>query len=377
MALLSEAIAQQIVLEMEKIIERNINIMNETGVIIASKDTERIGSFHEGALKAIQEGETVPIYSDQSHQGAKAGMNMPILFKGALIGVIGITGHPDEISDYAKIIHKMTEVMVKEAYVSQELELEKSARERFVHEWMQRQWTDRRDFMLRAKTLRIDMSTSRQVLLFDLVHVKRKQDSEVTRQERLRSIMKEVGDMLGVGEQDILVMWQSNQFVLLKQNAPAFFPSRVKESLRRLSSNQVEIYCGLGRQHHGMDGTVKSFEEAQQAVFFARQKQQSVVVFQELGIESVVFQIPETVKEDFVERFFPVFHDEKQHQLVESVKVFLEHNQSIASASDALFIHKNTLQYRLKKMEQLTGLDPRKFQDAALYWLGLAFLEKH
>ncbi|SDM79179.1 CdaR family transcriptional regulator [Sediminibacillus halophilus] len=376
MALLSETIAQQIVLEMEKIIERNINIMNETGVIIASKDTERIGNFHEGALKVIQEGEPVPIYSDLSHQGSKAGMNMPIFFKGALIGVIGITGDPDEISDYAKIIHKMTEVMVKEAYVSQELELEKSVRERFVHEWMRRQWSNRSDFLLRAKTLQIEMATSRQVLLFELVHLKEKQDSELARQERLRSIMKEVGDMLGIGPHDILVLWQSNQFVLLKQEPSASYPSQVKECLRRLCNNQIGIHCGIGRQQHDMDGAVKSFEEAQQALFFARQKQQSVVAFNDLGIESIVYQIPEAVKNDFVERFFPVFHDTKHRQLVESVKVFLEHGQSIASASDALFIHKNTLQYRLKKMEQLTGFDPRKFQDAALYWLALAFLEK-
>ncbi|WP_053217059.1 CdaR family transcriptional regulator [Virgibacillus senegalensis] len=376
MALLSEAIAQQIVLEMEKIIERNINIMDETGIIIASKDTERSGSFHEGALKVIQEGKPVPIYSDQSHQGSKAGMNMPIFFKDELIGVIGITGNPDEISDYAKIIHKMTEVMVKEAYVSQELELEKSVKERFVHEWLHEQWTDRSDFQLRGKTLQIAMGVSRQVLLFEVVHEKDQHDSELTRQERLRSVMKEVGDMIGIGRQDILVLWQSSQFILLKQKPSNALPDQVKECLRRLCSNQVGIHCGIGRKQRGMEGAVESFKEAEQALFFAEQKQQSVVVFHDLGIESIVYQIPEPVKKDFIERFFAVFYEKKHRQLVESVHVFLEHDQSITAASEALFIHKNTLQYRLKKMEQLTGFDPRKFQDAALYWLALAFLEK-
>ena len=91
-------LANKIVREVRRLITENI-IINIQGVIIASTDTERIGQFHEGALRCANQKKTVIITTEDERQlqGVKAGMNLPLLFHDEVIGVIGITGEPENI----------------------------------------------------------------------------------------------------------------------------------------------------------------------------------------------------------------------------------------------------------------------------------------
>jgi carbohydrate diacid regulator len=380
MAGLSEKQAQQIVHEMEKIIEKNINIMNNDGIIIASKDTNRIGTFHEGARNVIEKGSTVSIYPDDTLLGSKPGVNMPIFFHHELVGVIGITGQPEEVEDFAKIIQKMTEVMVKEAYVSRELNLEKRAKELYIQEWMQKQWENKEAFQQRGQTLSIRTKKARQAFLIraELPHSTNKGETEISRQEKMSDLLKKMQQVLITSKDDLITLWKSNQILLLKVKDDTATPEWY-EHLKRTLSNQAgsfgRLVCGVGRIYDGLEETVKSFEEAALALRFVDRKQNQLLHFKDLGIESILHEIPEESMQDFIDRFFPFFNDPEHQQLVTTLKVFLENDQSIAKASEALFIHKNTLQYRLRKMKEFTGYDPRNFQDAVLYWIAVNGIE--
>lgn len=378
MAGLSSKQAQQIVHEMEKIIEKNINIMNNDGIIIASKDAERIGTFHEGARNVIERGQTLIIFPEDTLLGSKPGVNMPIYFHEELIGVIGITGHPNEVRDFAKIIQKMTEVMVKEAYVSRELDLEKRAKELYIQEWMRRKWDSIEAFGVRGQTLSIQTNVKRQAFLIRL-ETDQEHGTEVARQEKMSDLLKKLQQVLAVSETDLITLWKSNQILLLKDThniSVSRWYGEVEKTINKLEDSFGDIICGVGREYDGLEGAVKSFEEARLALRFVDSREGSLLLFKDLGIESIMHEIPEGKMDDFIQRFFPFFLDPDHKQLVETLRVFLEHNQSIAAASEALFIHKNTLQYRLKKMKELTGYDPRVFQDAVLYWTGLVGLGK-
>ena len=110
-------LANKIVREVRRLITENIIIINIEGVIIASTDTERIGQFHEGALRAKQKKTVIITKEDERRlQGVKAGMNLPLLFHDEVIGVIGITGEPENISRYGEILRKMTELLIHENY---------------------------------------------------------------------------------------------------------------------------------------------------------------------------------------------------------------------------------------------------------------------
>jgi carbohydrate diacid regulator len=65
------------------------------------------------------------------------------------------------------------------------------------------------------------------------------------------------------------------------------------------------------------------------------------------------------------------FSDAKE--IIETLSCFFACNQSINKTAERLFIHKNTLQYRLIKIKEITGYDPRVFEEAVLLYLGLYF----
>ena len=94
--------------------EYNVNIMDEKGIIIASKNTSRIGTFHEVALQIIQgDKDTIIVDNENTQFGVKKGVNMAIYYKKRKEGVIGITGNPDEVMPIALVIKMSVEVMLE------------------------------------------------------------------------------------------------------------------------------------------------------------------------------------------------------------------------------------------------------------------------
>lgn len=85
---------------------RTINIMNTDGLIVASSEHHRVGSYHQGAIEAVQTGKVVNIRADQldHYPGAKEGCNMPLRVNGEIIGVVGIYGDPEKIQDIAHLL---------------------------------------------------------------------------------------------------------------------------------------------------------------------------------------------------------------------------------------------------------------------------------
>lgn len=85
---------------------RTINIMDTDGIIIASTERDRIGSFHQGAMEAIETGRAIRIAKADlpRYKGAKEGYNMPIFQNGQVIGVVGIYGQEEEVQDAANLL---------------------------------------------------------------------------------------------------------------------------------------------------------------------------------------------------------------------------------------------------------------------------------
>ena len=151
--------AQNIVNEMKASIHRDINIMDENGVILASTDPTRRGKLHQGALAIIREGlDCLTVRQDEPERGIQRGVNLPVTLRGQLEGVIGITGEPEEVAVFGEIIRHMTEIMLEAAYQQEELELLQRSRSLFVENLLfdaQPDWTE---LQVRGRLLGIDIS---------------------------------------------------------------------------------------------------------------------------------------------------------------------------------------------------------------------------
>jgi len=109
---LTKQLAQNIVDKMMGVVPYNINIMDEKGTIIGSGDRSRIGHLHHGAVAAIKEERLIIIHKSQG--GAKPGVNIPIYFTDNVIGVIGISGRPEEVQAFADIVKVTAQLLVKQ-----------------------------------------------------------------------------------------------------------------------------------------------------------------------------------------------------------------------------------------------------------------------
>lgn len=90
---LSPQLAQSIADDMKCSIHRDINIMDQSGTIIASTNPARLRQCHEGARQVIAQGlRVLEVRSDSQFPGAQQGVNLPIVIDGETVGVIGITG---------------------------------------------------------------------------------------------------------------------------------------------------------------------------------------------------------------------------------------------------------------------------------------------
>lgn len=388
---ITEKFAQSIVDELGNIIPYNINFMNEEGQIIASKDKHRIGSFHEGALKVLETKEKVIVQEDTNLIGSRPGINLPVLFNKHVIGVIGITGHEDEVNSLGEVIQKMTEILVKEEYFKQQTELEQRAKNTFVDEWIHGKIENEKLFASRGWMHGINVHLPRIVCVLDLIDInhliynnnKQLNVSEELNIQSLRNkIYHALLDFFIYEQQNIIYMSSDSKYVILHTinltNSVSSQKNVVRSILEQISECiktqfSLEVSIGVGQYHKDMEGVVKSYNEANRALEISK-KQHRILFYEELGIESFIDEISKETKQDFIERVFPMCEDRKEmKRIIETLETFFHANQSLDEASKKLFIHKNTLQYRLIKIKDQTSYDARKFMDAVMLYVAILF----
>ena len=168
---ITHKLAQNIVDKTMNILGKNINIMDENGVIIGSGDKSRLNQFHEGAAQVIKEGKKLEIYSkDINHLvGAKPGINLPIEYNNKIIGVVGITGEPNEVTPFGEVIKMTVEMMLQQEFLLKELQLEQQARENFIQDMISgRIGNDSDLFITRGQIVGYDILIPRVALVMDI-----------------------------------------------------------------------------------------------------------------------------------------------------------------------------------------------------------------
>ena len=111
---IGKQLATQIVDTVHDVCGHDINFINKNGIIYASTNTSRIGSFHEIGKKAADTGTVIEVLESEHYKGTSAGVNIPVTHNGYLIAVIGISGSPDEVRKYAYLAEKITRLLIRE-----------------------------------------------------------------------------------------------------------------------------------------------------------------------------------------------------------------------------------------------------------------------
>ena len=95
--------------------------------------------------------------------------------------------------------------------------------------------------------------------------------------------------------------------------------------------------------------------------------------FEELDIEILLSSIDPDCQRDYLQKTVSGLSEDDLHLL----QVYYDENMSLTNTGARLFLHKNTLQYKLKRIAKITGYDPRIFRDAAALYLGLKIWQEN
>lgn len=366
---LSKHNAEQIVHQINDVLPQRINLMDTHGIIIASTDAKRIGSFHGGADKILRE--NIPelrIHSDDEYEGARRGTNFLLRVQGEPIGVLGITGPYEEILPYARLLKKMTELLVKEHEIQRQNELTESRRTRFLMEWILHSDQVNKNFLKQGLELKIDLRRSRRILAvmllpagvgFDLDGAERTFEKQVRRLDASALICKTATELL-------VFSCAATTKSLLE------FARTLKAEVEKRVSARVVI---------GVDRPADSYLQIKTAYRQARKALQSTLrvrkwdirCYDDIDVELFADEVSDSAKKQYVKKIFYGYSTADLKEAVSFLECFYENNGSISHTADSIFVHKNTVQQRLKKIFQRTGYDPRSLNDSAIFYMAIYF----
>ena len=132
----------------------------------------------------------------------------------------------------------------------------------------------------------------------------------------------------------------------------------------------IHSVVGIGTTVEGVRDLARSFKEAQVALEVGKvfDTEKTIVSYDNLGIARLIYQLPTTLCETFLREVFKRGSIESLDQeTLFTIQKFFENNLNVSETSRKLFVHRNTLVYRLEKIKKLTGLDLRDFEHAIVF----------
>lgn len=363
--MLIQELAEKIVMEVRKLLDEDIIVVDTNGIIMASTDPKRVSTFHEGALIASQRKQKLIITEEDQKvlKGVKAGINLPVFFQRDVVGVIGITGEPESVSPFGEIIRKMTELLISENYFTEQFDWQSRLVESFLLDWIQlKEWKE--PFLNRAKLLNIDLKVQRQVMIAEV-----KRESAILHRDLWLSIFS-WGEQ---GKNDLISRWGNNRIIYLSSSKHTSRDKvkRFHQFLQERLKTDVRMGIGLVVPPSKIN---ESYQQAERALN-ARKSNNEIVFDEDLALEMILDDITQQTKEDFVQRTIqPLLTEE---ELIDTLRKLIDNHFSLKQTAEALHIHINTLHYRLKKVLELTRLNPRNLDDLFILYLSLIFLDKY
>ena len=223
------------------------------------------------------------------------------------------------------------------------------------------------DIYNRAKKLHVEVTAPRAVFL---VETKLEKDGIVT--ELLKGMFSsQAGDYITAVDESSVILIKA-----LEQDAEPEALESVANTIVAMMNAEamMNVKVAYGTVVQELKDVSKSYKEAKMAldvgkIFYV---ERSVVAYSTLGIGRLIYQLPVNLCKIFIEEIFgenvPSDLDE---ETLTTINKFFENNLNVSETSRQLFVHRNTLVYRIEKIQKSTGLDLRNFDDALTFKIAL------
>ena len=223
------------------------------------------------------------------------------------------------------------------------------------------------DIYNRAKKLRIDTEARRVVFIVE------------TKYEKDNSAMETIKSLYASKPKDYITAIDEKNIIIVKEIKEA----ETYEDLERVAKTLVDmlnveamsqVRVSYGNIIHEIKDVSRSYKEAKMAlevgkIFYA---DKIIVPYNNLGIGRLIYQLPIPLCQMFMKEVFgEQLPDTFDEETLTTINKFFENNLNVSETSRQLYVHRNTLVYRLEKLQKSTGLDIRVFDDALTFKIAM------
>lgn len=223
------------------------------------------------------------------------------------------------------------------------------------------------DIYSRAKKLHIDTEVRRVVFLIETCH------------ERENSVLESVRSIFGSKVKDYITAVDEKSVILVKELASGEGHSDMEKTAKMVldvlnAEGEKDIHIAYGTIIQDIKEVSRSYKEARMAldvgkIFF---EGRNVIAYSSLGIGRLIYQLPIPLCKMFIKEIFEgKSPDDFDEETLTTINKFFENSLNVSETSRQLYIHRNTLVYRLDKLQKSTGLDLRIFEDAITFKIAL------
>ena len=227
------------------------------------------------------------------------------------------------------------------------------------------------DIYSRAKKLHIQTDVKRIVMIIE------------TADSRDNNVLEIMRGFYGNSSKDFVTAVDENNVILVKDLLDSEGGRDVSPEIEKVAANveaflakegMKEIRIAYGTVVKEIKEVSRSYKEAKMAmdvgkIFF---DERNIIAYSELGIGRLIYQLPIPLCKMFIKEIFGgKSPDDFDEETLITIRKFFENSLNVSETSRQLFIHRNTLVYRLDKLQKSTGLDLRVFEDAITFRIAL------
>ncbi len=348
---MSNRLFQSVIHQMKDAIDRVIGVIDENGVIIACSELVKIGEIKQGVRDELAYTSDMVTSSGYTYRPVGGGVKAEY--------IVFVEGED-------KMAEKMSKLLAISLGNIKNLYDEKYDKGSFIKNIILDNILPS-DIYIKSKELHFNTEENRIVFL-----IKFYGKTDMMPFEMLQNMFpdKSKDYVISVGEHDI---------VLVKDVKPGTEAKDVEKIATNIADTlSAEFYTkvaiGISTMVENIKDLARAYKEAQVALEVGKvfETEKNIISYENLGIGRLIYQLPTTLCEMFLQEVFKKGSLEAlDRETLMTIQCFFENNLNVSETSRKLFVHRNTLVYRLEKIRKLTGLDLREFEHAITFKVAL------
>lgn len=346
----------RIINRLKPIFTKDVNIIDMDGIIIASSNSERINTFHEAGRICVRSRRNIVITESNKHlyRGCREGVNMPLYYKNKIIGVIGITGTEKEVLPYGPLIKELIETIIGELENKKSDNSTRINIERYFREIIN--GIENEDIILyesKAKLLDIDLGKGR-IMIMLTVEIK-KEENFMEKQIDLKKIISNK-----FSEKDIIVinLYENRNLILIPNRYDAQnILMNIEKLIKQIKGLKYRFIVGDNCKE--INHYQSAYNKISEIEMFEKESWNNNIIYvNDYDIKLLVRGIKIGVKNQYINTYKNIFGEEKlSEEMINTIKTYFINNMIISKTADIMFVHRNTISYRINRFKKIYGID--------------------